>query len=83
MPRLFTKSDLERAARLAANAALLFPTTDPEQHISDAVATVSREAPEYYDEHRVKELLALAATNGYSVALRALLERLDHRETRD
>ena len=80
--KLFTKSDLERAARLAANAALLLGG-DPEAHIHAAVATVSLEAPEYYDEHRVKELLALAATRGYTEAVRALLERLDHGEARD
>lgn len=72
--KLYTKSDLERAARLAATAALLFPTTDPEQHIADAVLTVSGEAPAYYDEHQIRDVLG-------PDAVRALLDRVDHRPT--
>ena len=71
--KLFTKSDLERVARLAATRALLFPDQNPETHIMDAVHVVAREAPEYYDEHTIRDALG-------ADALRTLLDCVDHRK---
>jgi len=74
--KLFTRTDLERAARLAAFGALLSPKSDPEVHINAAVTTVANEAPTYYDEHTIRDILG-------PDALRALLDCVDHRPTRD
>ena len=73
--KLFTKSDLERAARLAATAAYL-RGGDPETHLAAAVATVAQESPRYYDEHQIRDALG-------PDALRTLLDRVEHREARD
>ena len=60
---------------MAATNALL-RGGNPESHIHDAVQAVAREAPEYYDEHTIRDVLGEAA-------LHALLERVDHGEARD
>ena len=55
MTKLFTKSDVERACRLATLHALV--ERDPEAAIARAVADVADEAPPYYSEETVKLML--------------------------
>lgn len=53
--KLFTRSDLERCARLTTLHRLV--DSDPEAAIARAVESVSAEAPAYYDEHTIKLML--------------------------
>ena len=73
MPKLFTRTDLERAARLAHRAAAR--GAPEELATGDAVATVANDAPEYYDEHTVRELVQVAAKRGAKAALAELEAR--------
>jgi hypothetical protein len=71
--KLYTRTDLERAARLAARAALRGLAEEPA--VGDAVARVANDAPEYYDEHTVRELIETAAKRGLAAARGALEAR--------
>ena len=74
--KLYTKTDLERAARIAA-LRFKFRGGDPEEHIQEAVLAITQEAPDYYDEHFIREHLG-------EEALRKLyLVSLDNRATSD
>lgn len=59
--RLFTKTDIERAARLAL-LHFMAPGCqgDPERAISSAVSGVTDDAPLYYSEEEVRQLLQFA-----------------------
>ncbi len=56
-PRLFTASDVERAARLAAVHATAFINSDPETVVRNAVNAVTDDAAPYYSEDEVKQIL--------------------------
>ena len=60
--KLFTKSDLERAARLAATAARI--QEDVEHAVAEAVEMVAAETPPYYDEATVKRMINYATGDG-------------------
>ena len=57
MPRLFTASDIERAARLAAQNAMLSSNHEIEPCVTHAVAIVAGESPLYYSEEEVRQML--------------------------
>jgi len=57
-PRLFTKSDVERAARLATLHKLV--ETNPEVAGQKAVQSVCEDGPLYYSEAEVKTMLQYA-----------------------
>lgn len=59
--RLYTKSDLERAARLAV--AYHVKGDEPEVCISNAAQTIANDAPSYYDEVTVKLMLKYLRPN--------------------
>jgi len=54
--RLFTKSDVERASRLATLHRLV--ERDPEVAVAKAVQAVCEDGPLYYSEDEVKQMLA-------------------------
>lgn len=56
--RLFTKSDVERASRLATLHRLV--ERDPEAAVAKAVQAVCEDGPLYYSEDEVKKMLAFA-----------------------
>jgi len=57
-PRLFTKSDVERAARLATLHKLV--DADPEVAVQKAVSSVCEDGPVYFSEGEVKQMLQYA-----------------------
>ena len=61
MPRLFTKSDLDRVARLVETAG-----------VDGAVARVADETPDVYTRGNVEQLIRYAAEFGAEAALRLL-----------
>ena len=67
--KLYTKSDLERAARLAAMSILHEPFANNldgvEYAVSHALDTVTAEGPPFYDEETVLQLLEYAAVVPY------------------
>ena len=61
MPRLFTKSDLERVARLVETAG-----------IEEAVARVADDTPDVYTRGNVEQLIRYAAQFGAEAAMKLL-----------
>lgn len=55
MAQLFTRTDVERAARLATLHRMV--ERDPEVAIAKAVATVCEEGPLFYSEEEVRQML--------------------------
>ena len=61
--KLYTRNDLERAARLAT---LQFVAGgDPEAAIQAAVASVAEDAPAYLDEPTIRKMLQYVAEGDY------------------
>jgi hypothetical protein len=59
--RLFTRGDLERAARLALLRQVQEPEGDPETAIAHAVLTVTEETPQYLSRDQALEAAHLVA----------------------
>ena len=59
--KLFTSTDLERAARLAATSAAKGASV--ELAVGDAVGIVMEETPQYFDEVIVRKMLSYVAQN--------------------
>lgn len=78
--KLFTRSDVERAARLAAlavvNERFASGTEGVEYAVSIAMDTVTEETPPYYDEETVKKMLLY--TSGTDREPSELLEEALH-----
>lgn len=70
--KLFTKGDLERAARLSLTLGLV--EADPEAAISRAVATVANETDDYFSREQVLEVAKRAALGDHLLALAAFEE---------
>lgn len=66
--KLFTKSDLERAARLSLLLRVREPEGDPELAIREAVATVANETQDYLSREQALEAAVLAANLAYRKA---------------
>lgn len=58
--KLYTKSDLERAARLSLLHRVRDPEGDPEWHIREAVGIVAAEGPEYLSREQAEEAVVFA-----------------------
>lgn len=56
--KLFTRSELERAARLSVG--FFVAQGDPEAAITRAVTAIAQESPAYYDEPTVRKMLDFA-----------------------
>lgn len=56
--KLFTRTELERAARLSVG--FFVADGDPERAITRAVASIAQESPAYYDETTVRRMLDFA-----------------------